>query len=148
MKATRYKYRCKINNDRSSYYVYTWAANKDRVVENAQRNSVGYIEEDPEMIDKKTFDLPEVQFINNAQKNAFFDVLSNHEITIEDVMLYDYCTTTTKRKINIFHNDLCNMSVLLSFGFQSDIFGMNESNISNRATNGKAEICKDRLGIW
>lgn len=147
MKATRYKYRYRTKNGKECYNIDLWAASKDRVINNARLRNVGYIINDPKVIDTKTFDLPDLQFISEAQKNAFFDVFSKHEITIEDVMLYDYCTPTTKRKINIFHNDLWHVSVLFGFDFQADIFGINETTISNRASNEKAEICRDKLGV-
>ena len=147
MKATRYKYRYRTKNGKDSYNIDLWAANKDRVIENAELENVGYIVKEPKIIDTKTFDLPDLQFINAAQKNAFFDVFSRHEITIEDVMLYDYCIPTTKRKINIFHNDLCKMSVLLGFDFQADILGLDGRNLHNRASNQKAENYRDKLGI-
>lgn len=148
MKATRYKYRYRTKNGKESYNIDLWAASKERVVEYAELENVGYMIKGPKIIDTKNFDLPDLQFINEAQKNAFFDVFSRHEITIEDVMLYDYCTPTTRRKINIFHNDLWNVSVLFGFDFQGDILGMDGNKISNRASNEKAEICRDKLEIW
>jgi len=147
MKATRHKYRYRTKNGKECYNIDLWAASKDRVINNARLKNVGYIINDPKVIDTKTFDLPDLQFINEAQKNAFFDVFSRHEITIEDVMLYDYCTPTTKWKINIFHNDLWNISVLFGFDFQGDIFAMDGAILSNRASNEKAEICRDKLGV-
>lgn len=147
MKATRYKYRYRTKNGKESYNIDLWAASKERVIENAELENVGYIVNGPKIINTKTFDLPDLQFINDAQKNAFFDVFSRHEITIEDVMLYDYCTATTKRRINIFHNDLWNVSVLLGFDFQADILGLDDGNLHNRASNEKAEICRDKLEI-
>lgn len=148
MKATRYKYIYRKKNGKSFYSIVSWAASIDRVIENAERDNVGHMVGSPEIIDKKTFDLPEVQFLNESQKKAFFDVFSRYEITIEDVMLYDYCTKTTKRKINIIHNELWHASVLLGFEFQADIFGMNETKISNRASNLKAQFCKEKLNRY
>jgi hypothetical protein len=145
MKATRYKYRYITNNDKQTYSITTWAANEARVIENAERDNVGYVVGNPEIIDTKTFTLPDLQFINDTQKRAFFDVFSRYEMNIEDVMLYDYCTNTTKRKINIIHNELWHKSILLEFKFQADIFGMNETKISNRASNTKAQFCKKKL---
>lgn len=77
-----------------------------------------------------------MNFMNKAQEDVFFGLLRKHGLSIGQIKAYKGQSEPMKARIRLFHLELNNRSILLSYPFQADILGMNESDIQSRVNKG------------
>ena len=77
-----------------------------------------------------------MNFLNKAQEDVFFALLNKHGLSISEIKAYKGQSEPMKARIRLFHLELNNRSILLSYPFQAEILGMDESDIQSRIAKG------------
>lgn len=77
-----------------------------------------------------------MNFLNKAQEDVFFGLLRKHGLSIKQIKAYEGQSDEMKARIRLFHKELDNRSILLSYPYQADILGMDESDIQSRIAKG------------